>query len=530
MFAISTRWAWFIGIATAFWTNCASAQIVPDATLPNNSTVNINGNIFNITGGTTAGGNLFHSFKDFSVPTGGEAFFDAVNIQNIISRVTGGSISNIDGLIRTLGTANLFLINPNGIVFGPNASLNIGGSFVASTANSLRFADGREFSATNPQAPPLLTVSVPLGLQFGSNPGKIVNQSQAAVDSSGYAAGLQVFPGKTLALVGGNVSLEGGNLTGGRIELGSVGTGLVNLTEIPQGYALEYSGVQNFQDIQLSNGAQVVTIGEIGGTGGTIQVQGRNINLTGNAQIYSATLGGGTGGNLTVKAAESVNLGGDNTGLATQTEGTGSAGDLTITTRKLTVDSGAFIATFNFGQGQAGDLLVRASDAVELSGTTTDGQFPSGLFAQVQRNATGEGGNLRIETGRLTIRDGAQVRGRSLGKGNVGDVTIVANGISLNGVNSSISNTLGATEAPIINVTVNNEGIPQVSSVQPRQRTVVPEATGNSGDINIRTRSLSVTNGARLNTSTSGQGNAGNINIDSGSAVFSGTGLTLPRL
>jgi filamentous hemagglutinin family protein len=202
------------------------AQVTSDGTT--NTTVNPNGNNFTILNGLDKGNNLFHSFSNFSVPTGGSATFDLINTPNIstiFSRVSGGSVSNIDGLIRTVNSSNpvnLFLMNPAGIMLGKNASLNIGGSFVGTTANSIKFADGTEFSTTNPGATPLLTMSVPIGLQMGQIPGKITVQNTghrlgpsrfSPPNRSNNPVGLSVSFGNTLALIGSEIGLDGGVLT-----------------------------------------------------------------------------------------------------------------------------------------------------------------------------------------------------------------------------------------------------------------------------------------------------------------------------
>jgi filamentous hemagglutinin family protein len=203
------------------WSAPAVAQsIIPDATLDNPTMVNQVGNLYEITGGTTRSANLFHSFDRFSLNTGETAHFDnAPGINNIFARVTGGSPSTINGILQANGSASLFLMNPNGIIFQENAQLDIGGSFIATTADSIQFLTLNRFSATEPADVPLF-ISIPVGLQFGT-------QSQGIQVS----ANLQVPSGESLILAGhtqeGNdpgVVVTGTLLApDGRIELASVG-------------------------------------------------------------------------------------------------------------------------------------------------------------------------------------------------------------------------------------------------------------------------------------------------------------------
>ena len=214
----------------------AKAQLTPDNTLGSESSVvnpidNLNDSI---DGGAARGANLFHSFAQFNVgELRGVFFTNPAGIENIFTRVIGGSPSNILGTLGVLGNANLFLINPSGIFFGANARLDLGGSFFGSTADGLLLDNnGTVFSALNPSGVPLLTINVPIGLQYGgSGEGAIANQSRAT-NGIGEAVGLEVGPNGNLVLVGGNVNVDGGLLTasGGRVELGGLtGAGTVEI-------------------------------------------------------------------------------------------------------------------------------------------------------------------------------------------------------------------------------------------------------------------------------------------------------------
>ncbi|MEH1937962.1 MAG: filamentous hemagglutinin N-terminal domain-containing protein [Nostoc sp.] len=555
-----SSWYWELGIVSTlaiagvltFFESFALAQIQQDGTLGSESSIItpklIDGQpIDQIDGGAVRGTNLFHSFEQFSVPAGRTAYFNnAIDIQNIISRVTGNSISNIDGILKANGTANLFLINPNGIVFGSNASLNIGGSFVASTASSLNFADGTKFSATSPQTTPLLTVSVPIGLQFGATAAPIRNQSQAepdgAVNIFGQGVGLQVQQGKTLALIGGDITLNGGNITAedGSVELGSVAANsLVSLSPRKQGWAFGYEGVQNFQNIELIKSQQISSTIDTHAEdtheegGGNIQMQGKVVRIAGGYVILVHPLEEQSGGNLTVNASDSVVVE-QNAQLFTQSFSTGNSGNINVTTKKLVVRDGAQL------QGQ---LTINASDSVELiSGTPIrllpDGSdlISSGLFSATygDKNA----GSITINTGKLRIEGGASISTTSESiysyipnqlipaTGNAGNLTVNASesveliGTSPNG--SKLSGLFSGTEGPGDggNLTLTTgqliikDGAAISVSSQAKKNVIYvgdPNNLGKAGDLNITARSILLDKG--ILTSNSELGEGGNITL-----------------
>ena len=556
-------------IAFCLYCPVAVAQIAADDTLPNNTEALRNGDAIEINAGTTAGNNLFHSFSEFSLPTNETAFFNnATDIENIIGRVTGGSISDIDGLISANGEANLFLINPNGIVFGENAALDIGGSFIGSTANSIKFSDGSEFSAVNPQAPPLLKVNIPVGLQYGNDNGDITVKGTGhnaffdfdtfTVDRFERNLGLEVPAGNTLGLVGNNVFLEGGNLTAeaGNIELGSVAeSGTVKLIPNELGWTIDY-GELSGGNINLSNAASIDISGE--GSGNTF-IRGNTVSLTDGSAIFAETEGN-TAGRLSKIKANEVNIIGTDPDLWLPSsiwsdvylDATGDGGDVLIETGSLLLEDGGQVNVNTFSLGNAGDLKVNATD-IQVIGESADGDFLSALSAQADIFLTGKGGDIVLETGSLLVSDGAQISTTTFGQGDAGNLTVKAQEIKLTGDSEFASSGLfSSTEAEgdggnltvetdllqitdgaqiavtafdnddpeiltgdagILNITANQIEILGVSKVFPSGIFASTEAEGSGGNLTITSNSLTVADGAQIVTGTFGSGNAGMLNI-----------------
>ncbi|MBL1175362.1 filamentous hemagglutinin N-terminal domain-containing protein [Pantanalinema sp. GBBB05] len=511
---VQRYWSLLVAIAGSIAsTGCFSvnvaAQIEPDDTLgAERSRVRTDGDLDIIDRGATRGTTLFHSFRAFNVGAGRSVYFlsPSNDIRTILARVTGNQRSEIFGTLGTYqvlngnitaANANLFLINPNGIIFGANARLDVDRSFVATTANSILFPDGNEFSATDPQAPPLLTMQVPIGLQYGSRPaGDIVSQGVLAVNS-----------GQSLVLAGGNLQLDQSVLglrgaQSGRIELGAVaGSGTVGLTTNGNLLSLTFPEDLVRGNVAIANQS---IINVVASNGGSLTIHARNLDIAGGSRLLAGILpGSGTvenqAGDLTLDVTQATTVREFSLiGNSVFPEATGNGGDVRINTGTLALTDGSQILVTVVGTGNAGNAVIQARDRVTLSGTTTDGQFSSGIFTRVAASGRGNSGDIRITTGTLHLSDQATLTTDTLGLGNAGNVMIQARdqvtitGDSPNGVFTTIST--------------------KASSSSP----------GRSGKIQITTEDLVLANGGLLNATTFGKGKAGDIDIQANTVSVSG--------
>jgi filamentous hemagglutinin family protein len=548
----------------------AMAQITPDATLGAESsrlTPNVliqGGNADRIDGGATRGGNLFHSFSQFNVTDGQRLYFaNPTGTQTIFTRVTGNTLSNINGTLGVDGAANLFLLNPNGILFGPNARLDLGSSFVGTTANSIRFGDRGTFSATDPQAVPLLTIQ-PSALVFTQvNSGKIVSESIAPVGQSPLGRnllGLRVPDGQNLLLVGGDVEIDGKgiygglNAQGGRIELGGLASaGEVGLNNFQLTYPID--GARS--NVLLANTARVSTVG-IGG--GNIVVNANQLMAKTGALVIAGTEGAGDAGDIIVNAnvvnvigTKSFDTSGAFYNQVRSTTATGNAGNITINANEFTIADRALFNTGTNGRGKGGSVNINVRDTVTLD----EGY----IAAPVTSTANAQGGDVRIKAGAVIIKNGSQIDLSGSGKGNTGDVVIDArdridigsfgpvssaifNGIDPGGIGQSgeirlttgslsllgsaqlVASTEGQGNAGNIIVNARDQILMDRADVSESGAKIGSDvgkgAIGNGGEIRITTSLLSLKNGAQLTSLTSGKGDAGSIVINAKDILFQG--------
>ncbi len=489
----------------------AIAQITSDGTT--DTKVKLDDSKYNIINGIQKGNNLFHSFKEFSIPTGGSATFNnSTDVVNIINRVTGGNISNLDGLIKANGNANLFLINPAGIVFGENARLDIGGSFLGTTAESILFEDGFEFSAINPQSEPLLTVSVPVGLQMGrssaditvNNTGhqltlgagtQITNQDTSIV-------GLQVPSNQTFALVGGNLKFDGGVITtaSGKVELSAVGNqdspSQIGLQTINNRPSLTYDTVQPTGNIQLLQKSLV----DVSGTGqGTIQIQGENLTLDNGSIVWLENRGNQQAGSINLNITNSIDLMGTapnttlRSGIYADVSSTGKGGDINVNTTEMKFMEGGSLQARTFSFGDSGKVNVDAS-TIKFIDSKSDSII--GTLGTRTSIGNGNSGDLTINTEVLSVNGGGAITTINFGaNGNTGNILI------------------NASELIELSVFPSNNNDATITSS-------VVSSMGNAGNIEINTPRLSLLGGAFIASSTFGAGNSSEIMVNASNSIL----------
>lgn len=441
---------------------------------------------------------------------------------------------------------------------------------------------------------------MPVGLQLGPNPGAIRVRGAGhsvshpdpifgeTVGAGSGSTGLRVRNGKTLALVGGDIFLEGGILTaeGGRIELGSVGEGDVSFAG--EGLTLGYEGAVSFRDIQLSQRALARASGGIAQEnvsipGGSVQVWGRAVSVRDGSVILIQNSGSKPSGDLTVRASEELEVSGTapdlsiRSTLSTETLAEGKGGNLGVDTERLTVRDGGEISTKTFSAAPAGNITVSASDAQVTGFSPANPRIFS--FIRAVTFSSGDAGDITVSARRLTFKDGGLAVSATFSTGSGGNLSVSAtDSIELTGVAGSVlapsglaASTLGEANAGSLTVstsrlvlrdggrisssafaagdagsiTISASESVELSGTVPGSRNptqilsaaiiqdeslqelyrLPPVPSGASGDVTVKTPRLSVTSGAQITVRNEGSGNGGSATINAGSIFLDNSGL-----
>ena len=508
----------------------------------------------NITGGTRTGGgtNLFHSFGNFDIPTNNIANFfndSGVATSNILCRVTGGDISNIFGTIQTtnFGNANLFLMNPVGFLFGPNATLNVSGLVAFTSADYLRLADGALFNAIpNATADALLSAAPVVAFGFlGSNPGAITVQGSQ----------FSVADGTGISLIGGNIAIQNGTLENGSVQPArlSAPNGQVNL-------ATAKSPGEFLQDLKTApnvNGASFMSYGSVhfapGSTVDVSQTGNGKVSIRGGQlvlEIQNAFLSTADSAALTVitPGQDTIILSGGSS-IASVTTSADPGPNVQIVADDLqflgtppaffpleTPPNPVNILTTTLGNGDAGNITVTANQDLDLSTVTLQSQSQSA-------SATGNAGNINLTStnGNISMTNGVFVTSQATGAaGKAGTITVSAPNGDIFEQLSVILNVIGLSGSGGggIRVTANNLTMGSFSGIQidnfnlPVPGAITVHLSGDlsldgnatiqtvargpalaAADLNITAHDVHISEGSSLNTETQSSGPGGQLNI-----------------
>ncbi|MFZ4855839.1 MAG: filamentous hemagglutinin N-terminal domain-containing protein [Desulfuromonadaceae bacterium] len=513
--------------------------------------------------GTTAGTNLFHSFGTFNINQGESATFTSpAAITNIISRVTGGSPSTIDGQIRSMLTdgttrssANLYLLNPSGVMFGPNATLDVGGSFHVSTADYIKFYNGDRFYADQ-LSPSILSVSEPAAFGFLS-----ANPAAITVDQSV----LQVPEGQTLSLVGGGVTLTNDpakasyfdydtyfpgtgyyvlSAPGGRINIASVGSaGEVTLHDANLGTA----SFSSLGDITLQNGANLTVASDIfaSGAAGSIVIRGKDI-LFKDLGIVGLASGIDASGN----PAGTIDITGSSLQFDNATVSVNGSGELDNIGSAFTADlsgtfsmgNGSLIDTSNFGPGRAGNIEIKAGTITlgdEIPGTGPQAEIGFYGYLASSTYGAGKGGSISLMARDVLIRNGFNVITSALDQGDSGDILVQSDTFKCldqgnigsnafgsgfdfdgNAVNAGNTGAVTIVSRDVLLSAKNSTSVINSSQISGIGSQV--HGIANGGKISVTAESLQISDGGRISAVLYGSGTGTDVAINVKSMTVSG--------
>ncbi len=542
------------------------AQIVLDGTM--GTAGEIKGPVYDIKAGygKQAGANLFHSFGQFNISSGEIADFRvSPTIQNIISRVTGGEFSSIDGTLRStlsgsseISGANLYLLNPAGVMFGPNARLDIGGSFHVSTADYLRMGKNERFNAVEDVEP--LSAAAPEAFGFlDSDVASISVEGRGKITKQEWennSSGLRVEPGNTLSFIGGDIEVKNGAYYNdekagdiaapeGRINM----AGLASPGEVILGDAdVDVSSFQTMGNITLSDNATVsvsgnrsgdifIRTGEFfaynnssveadttgDGNGGVTDIQADKLSLK-SSDIFSDTKGKGRGGDISIRVSGTALISdlslifADATG---QGADTGSAGSVFIEAENISLNNSA-VSSETYGKSSGGTVTLSAGESVDLSDY---GKIFAGSMGQKTDSGAGAGGTVLIETRHLSLSEESFISTDTYKDGRGGNISVTGPGelpaesVHITSDSRIYAGTKDAGQGGTVLLETDTLSLSDKGKIDSESLSMETDS-GTAGDIRITAKDVSLREQSVMTANTQGPGSAGSIIIDTDRLVL----------